>query len=65
MTLGTCPTGKRRFRDARGATHFMQSMQARAAHAEEHGGQHNYRVVRKYQCPECDGWHLTSKEEWA
>ncbi len=59
-----CPTGKIRFRDARGATVYLRNLRGAAARAEEAGGSHRVSAVRKYQCPECDGWHLTSWETW-
>lgn len=51
---GVCITGKRRFRDRFSA---LQAL-ARAQHDP------NPKRVeeRAYRCPQCAGWHLTSKE---
>lgn len=51
---GTCVTGKVRFRDRHSASVAL----ARAQRDPNPG-----RVEeRTYRCPECAGWHLTSKE---
>ena len=51
---GWCPSGKRRFRDHESARRVLTEMR-RASRRQ---------VVpaRIYECPLCQGWHLTSKE---
>jgi hypothetical protein len=53
-------TGKRRFRDPREATQSLQHLQNLAHQMDEDGRPHRIRVVRKYRCEACQGWHLTS-----
>lgn len=53
---------KRRFRDAREATASLHHLQNLARALDERGIGHHIRVVRKYRCDACHGWHLTSWE---
>ena len=48
-----CPTGKHRYRDRVGA------LVALADSLSKPSGNRN--EVRAYHCPQCSGWHLTSK----
>ena len=57
-------TGKKRFRDPRKATHRLQSLQNLAHNLDARGEAHTIRVVRKYWCSACKGWHLTSWVEY-
>ncbi len=45
-----CVTGKARYRDRSSANVVLRNVQARG------GG-----LERCYQCPLCQGWHLTSR----
>lgn len=58
-------TGKKRFRDSREATRRLQQLHNLARECEEHGRDHTIHVVRKYHCAMCQGWHLTSWENYA
>lgn len=61
----TCPaTGKRRYRDKREAVTALHRAQNAGQLAEDLGLDSNRREVRSYQCPSCQGWHLTSWLEW-
>ena len=40
----------------------MRVLKQKASQADTLGVPHKIRVTRKYKCPECKGWHLTSKE---
>ncbi len=53
---------KRRYRDARQATHALQALQNRAREADERGITNTIHQKRKYRCEACKGWHLTSWE---
>lgn len=58
-----CPaTGKIRYRDGREAALELKSLARRRSRADVAGGSHRINVKRKYECPTCAGWHLTS---WA
>lgn len=60
-----CPqSGKKRFRDPREATARLQSLRNQAARLDEQGKAHTIHVVRKYRCNTCNGWHLTSWENY-
>lgn len=62
MTLTRdCPSGKIRFRDSKSATAYLHGLQAGKFAAESRGQYSSVTVQRKYLCPDCDGWHLTSK----
>ena len=56
-------SGKIRYRDGHEATLALHNLQTKASRAEAEGAAHRIHVVRKYECPHCKGWHLTSKEE--
>lgn len=60
-------TGKIRYRDGHEAALALRSLLRRASRADVRGGRHDIRVQRKYFCPSCGGWHLTSQApgEWA
>ncbi len=45
-----CPSGKVRYRDHQSAVMVLRNVQGR-------GGD----LARAYQCPMCQGWHLTSQ----
>ena len=49
-TGGRCPTRKRRFRDHTSAIRALKLIQGS-------GGS----LARAYECPLCNGWHLTSQ----
>jgi hypothetical protein len=51
----TC-RGKRRYRDHQEAT--------RALHHFAVNGTRDVKPVRAYQCPTCNGWHITSRAEY-
>lgn len=53
-------TGKRRYRDGDDAGLVLRNLKRRGATADIEGAGHTIRVVRKYVCDWCDGWHLTS-----
>ena len=57
-------SGKKRFRDPREATARLQSLLNQARMLDEQGKDHTIRVVRKYRCNACRGWHLTSWENY-
>lgn len=59
----SCPTGKIRYRDGDQAGLALKGLRARAAWANLRGGEHRIRVLRKYECPMCGGWHLTSQPD--
>lgn len=57
-----CPaTGKIRYRDGHDAGLALVSLRRRRSRIESSGGEHRIRVQRKYECPSCGGWHLTSQ----
>lgn len=50
-----CETGKRRYRDRIGALVALATVQRR-------DDPHRPKTERRaYRCPQCGGWHLTSK----
>ncbi|MGH8968786.1 MAG: hypothetical protein ACRDV1_02425 [Actinomycetes bacterium] len=52
---------KVRYRDGHDAALALTSLRRRRSRAETDGAAHNIRVRRKYWCPACGGWHLTSQ----
>lgn len=50
-----CPSGKTRYRDRIGALLALASTQRRD------GSRRPKTEKRAYRCPDCRGWHLTSK----
>jgi len=56
----TCRSGKIRYRDGDQAGLALKQLKGKAAFAATRGGRHTIRVVRKYECEWCGGWHLTS-----
>ena len=56
---------KRRFRDAREAPRSLRNLRRQAALLDAKGIAHRIRVVRKYECPSCKGWHLTSWQDYS
>lgn len=52
---GVCPGGKARYQKKAQALAAL-----RRAEAQRYAG---LSWLRVYQCPQCDGWHLTSKME--
>lgn len=58
-----CPSGKRRYRDGDEAGLALRSLRGRASKADLDGAAHRIRVCRKYECPICFGWHLTSQPD--
>jgi hypothetical protein len=57
-----CSTsGKIRYRDGHDAMLALERLRRKRAQAEIDGAAHRIRVQRKYWCPSCDGWHLTSQ----
>lgn len=48
-----CPSGKRRFRDRQSAAAAITYTKQRSTREVV--------PVRCYECPQCHGWHLTSK----
>ncbi len=63
----SCPTGKIRYRDGDQAGLALRALRTRASWATLRGGSQRIRAVRKYECPSCAGWHLTSRPDvrWA
>lgn len=55
-------TGKIRYRDGHDAALALRSMVRRRSRAEADGAAHRIQVQRKYACPACGGWHLTSQK---
>lgn len=56
-----CPaTGKIRYRDGDDAGLALKGLSRARSRADLEGASHRIRVVRKYACPACGGWHLTS-----
>ena len=53
------PNGKKRYRDKKSAIQVLQVAQAAAA--LDPGSRR--RESRTYRCPDCNGWHLTSKPQ--
>lgn len=53
-----CPTGKVRFAGERSALAALQRIAADAVEAVFRARQ----PCRVYECPRCDGWHLTSQQ---
>lgn len=51
-----CPTGKVRFSD-------RESAKRAKAWAQAAGARRGKTIKRYYECPFCQGWHLTSQEE--
>lgn len=51
--VGVCPTGKRRYRDR------IAALLALADTTRSDSERRN--EVRAYHCPDCQGWHLSSK----
>lgn len=50
----TCPSGKIRYRDQLGARIALSGIRKKRTRRDK-----NERAA--YQCPACNGWHLTSK----
>lgn len=58
--LETCRTsGKTRFRDRKEALEALHALRYKTAVTGLPEGHHL--PVRAYKCPDCSGWHLTSK----
>lgn len=53
---GRCRTLKRRYKDHESARRALVNLAKR-------GPRRGSTLVRCYQCPHCNGWHLTSQEE--
>jgi hypothetical protein len=58
-------TGKRRYRDGHDAGLARRSLALSRARAPLDGARHKIKVVRKYPCDHCGGWHLTSWPTWS
>ena len=54
-------TGKIRYRDGDDAALALRLYKRQATQADQNGVSHKIKVVRKYRCTECGGWHLTSQ----
>jgi hypothetical protein len=54
-------SGKQRYRDGDDASLALRNLRRAAARADLDGAAHTIRVVRKYACDLCGGWHLTSR----
>lgn len=54
-------SGKQRYRDGDDASLALRNLRRAAARADLDGAAHSIRVIRKYACDLCDGWHLTSR----
>ncbi|MCA9137245.1 MAG: hypothetical protein KDB00_10810 [Planctomycetales bacterium] len=52
-------TGKTRFPDRNAATNALRAIRL---HGALHGG--GKIPVRSYLCPVCNGYHLTSRQDW-
>ena len=62
----TClATGKQRYRDGDDAALALRNLRRAAARADLDGAVHTIRVVRKYACDYCAGWHLTSQPSYS
>lgn len=57
MSERGCPSGKRRF-----ATEQYARAQLVGALIAKNRGKNQRRETRIYQCPLCEGWHLTSRK---
>lgn len=56
-----CDSGKARYRDKTEAVHALHSVKNNAERQLEQFGTSRRKESRTYRCPECKGWHLTSK----
>lgn len=56
---------KIRFRDHEEAVAFLHRACTSRKRAKEAESQSRRREVRTYECPTCNGWHVTSQEVWA
>lgn len=54
-------TGKRRFRDGKDAALELRRLSGMRSQLDLAGEAHSIRVVRRYKCDDCRGWHLTSQ----
>ncbi len=62
---GLCPSGKIRYRDRRMAVDALHHAQNVGALALELTGATSRNETRIYACPDCAGFHLTSRPTWA
>lgn len=61
-----CPeTGKNRLRERKDVKLALKAIRRGRDAANLAGELSNRRECRGYQCPHCDGWHLTSKPQRA
>ena len=60
--MGTCPSGKQRYRYQEEASHVLHLVQNTRRLAEEAGKETRFKQYRIYQCGKCNGgFHLSSK----
>ena len=60
--IPTCvSSGKRRYRDKKSALQVLRTAVATAALNPDS----RRREQRAYKCPDCRGWHLTSRPAWS
>lgn len=58
-------SNKVRYRDHRDAKLALRTLRFTASALTSQDRSHSIHVVRCYRCPDCRGWHLTSKAQWA
>ncbi len=56
-----CDSGKARYRDKTEAVHALHAVKNNAKRQLEQFGTSRRKESRTYRCPDCKGWHLTSK----
>lgn len=61
---GKCATGKIRYHDKKQAVAYLHSIQNRRAFQLDLYTAANRNEKRIYKCPECQGFHLTSRATW-
>jgi len=61
---GRCSSNKLRYKDRRMAVDALHHSQNIAALAIEMTGETKRKETRIYKCPECAGFHLSSKPFW-
>lgn len=63
--LPHCPTsGKVRYRDHAQASDGLRSAKEARLRQQSAGVESRRRETRSYKCPDCRGWHNTSRSRW-
>ncbi len=62
---GKCVSGKPRYRDHGEAITALHSTKLAAERAIALTGSTKRKECRAYHCPNCSGWHLSSKSYWS